>query len=259
VNGTQDNACGPRGGGACENCAARGEICEARQCIEECGPTTCPDGCCRADNTCARGIADNACGSGGVACANCNTTGSFCNRLVSPRRCNDQQSTCPAAYGACPLGVSTPVTPARQRVCSDASLSTLTAACAGGPDTQACVRAVGALSATCRGCLAPFNEPFSGSAGLYACAASFVSAPCRRATGCATDCAERSCRQCASTSEDQCVALVNEIGGQCMTYALIANCARSALDPGELCSQFSYAHFGEWLRSVGDHFCGNGP
>jgi hypothetical protein len=47
---------------------------------------------------------------------------------------------------------------------------------------------------------------------------------------------------------------------QCNPNFTAANvCTRDALDPGQLCSQFSYADFGAWLRAVGTHFCGNGP
>jgi hypothetical protein len=61
-----------------------------------------------------------------------------------------------------------------------------------------------------------------------------------------------------STSTDQCYALVNGNGGQCFTFDDDASCADAALSNG-LCSSFAYPHFGAWLRSVGDHFCGDGP
>lgn len=186
-------------------------------------------------------------------------SGSFCNGLVVPRRCNDQQSTCPAPYGACAPGSAMPITPARQGACTDAQLDGLVAACAGGPDTAACGAALAPLPAACVTCLQPFRRPFDERAGLFACAASFVNPLCRRAMGCATDCADESCGPCLPTSEDQCYSLVNGSGGQCRTYALGTVCADGALSAGQLCSQYSYADYGSWLRGVGDHFCGNGP
>jgi hypothetical protein len=258
VAGTQDNACGVIGGGACTDCTASNQTCRGRQCVDKCGPANCA-GCCLPNNTCdPLGINNNACGQGGAACVNCNVSGSFCNGLVMPRRCNNQQSTCPASYGACPVGTTMPITPQLQNLCDDASLETLTLACAAGPKTPTCVAAFAALPAACQMCLQPFNFPFEQRTGLYACAASAVNNNCRRAMGCAADCVETSCEQCLPTSQNQCFALVNGNGGQCGPFSNAANCASAAL-AGGLCSQFSYANFGAWLRGVGDQFCGNGP
>jgi hypothetical protein len=259
VTGTQDNACGATGGGACTDCSATNQVCQGRQCREKCSPANCA-GCCQNDNLCATGIANNTCGSGGVACTNCSAAGSFCNGLVVPRRCNNQQTTCPATYGACAPGITTPITPALQNVCPDASLDTLTVACAGGPETAACVAAFALLPGACQTCLTPLNHPFEQEAGLFACAAANVDNNCRRQTGCAINCAQTSCNQCLPTSESQCYSLVNGVGGQCRTFANAADgCTSAALAAGQLCSQFSYANYGGWLRSVGDHFCGNTP
>ncbi len=259
VVGTQDNACGATGGGACLDCTSTNQICQNRQCRDKCGPANC-SGCCQANNTCATGIANNACGSGGIACSNCNVGNSFCNGLVVPRRCNNQQNTCPAPYPQCPGGTTTPQTPALQSVCTDADLDLIATACALGPDTGTCAATVAAAPAGCQTCLKPFNKPFEDNAGLYACAASFVDANCRRATGCELDCSNTSCTQCLPSSTDQCQALVNSNGGQCRTFFQAANqCTTNALQAGQLCSQFSYANYGQWLRGVGDHFCGNGP
>lgn len=135
-------------------------------------------------------------------------------------------------------------------------LADLATACANGPDAGACVAAFSTLGTSCRTCLDRFNQPFDQKAGLYACAASLVNSSCRHAMGCATECAQTSCSQCGS-SESQCYALVNGVG-QCSSFDTAASCADSALSGG-VCSQFSYANFGAWLRSVGDVFCGDGP
>jgi hypothetical protein len=262
VVGTQDNACGATGGGACTDCSASNQICQGRQCVTKCGPGNCA-GCCRTNNTCdVAGISNSSCGENGAACANCSASGSFCNGLVAPRRCNNQQTTCPTSFGLCPIGVTMPVIAQQQQVCTDGNLDTLTAACVGGPGAPGCAAAMAALPLACRTCLAPFNHPFDERAGLFACAASLGGVPgtnlCRRAMGCAAECAETSCEQCSATSETQCRALVNTNGGQCSAFATAANCANPALTGG-LCSQFSYGSFGAWIRSVGDQFCGNGP
>ncbi len=259
VVGNQDNACGPTGGGACTDCSASNKVCQGRQCIDKCGPGNCA-GCCRPNNTCdTLGIDNNSCGQGGVQCANCSASSSFCNGLVAPRRCNNQQSTCPATYSSCPNGTTTAITAQLQNLCTDASLDTLTTACAAGPNAATCVAAFAALPAACRTCLSPFNHPFDQRTGLYACAASSVDNQCRHNMGCATDCADTSCDQCLPTSENQCYTLVNGAGGQCSTFMNNANNCASAALAGGLCSQFSYPNYGAWLRGVGDQFCGNGP
>jgi hypothetical protein len=257
VLGTQDNACGKAGGAACTDCTASNQTCQNQQCVQKCGPSNCA-GCCRPDGTCdGLGSNNNSCGQGGVACDNCSATGSFCNGLVVPRRCNDDQSTCPAPYNSCAPGITMPATPQLQNVCTDANLDTLALACAGGADTIACGIAVAALPAACRTCIAPFNHPFEQNTGLFACAASSVSTSCRRAMGCSDDCAQTSCSQCLATSENSCITLVTNPGGQCRTL-FNTSCANAALSSG-LCSRFSYASYGAWLRGVGDQFCGNGP
>jgi hypothetical protein len=115
------------------------------------------------------------------------------------------------------------------------------------------------LPLACRSCLSRFDVPFEQRTGLWACAASFVGKSCRRALGCATDCLTTSCDQCSEGSESACTTLVSSSPiGQCAPYTGSASCATLALTSG-VCSQFSYASFGAWLRGVGDHFCGDGP
>jgi hypothetical protein len=211
------------------------------------------------DDTCVLGVANDACGAGGVACDNCRG-GSFCNGLVVPRRCNDQQDTCPADYPACPPGTSTPITAEQQGTCSEGELDKLAAACAGGPETPDCVAVMAGVTSACSQCLVPFQVPFAHRDGLWACVASFVGVPCRRAMGCVTDCVDTSCSQCLPSSANQCDTLVTGIGNQCGPFSNQATaCTRTALQPGQLCSQFSYSDFGKWFRAVGDHYCGDGP
>lgn len=260
VVGTQDNACGSANGQACADCTQTNQVCQAGQCVDKCGPGNCT-GCCGATG-CAGGVANNACGSGGVVCDNCTTQASFCNGLVTPRRCNNKQTTCPAPYATCPAAITMPVTPTLQKHCTDAVLANLATACAASPDAPQCVSALQVLVATspaCATCIQPFAKPFTEGSGLWRCAAPFVPATCRRETGCAADCADDSCTQCVPASEAQCRDLVNGPGGQCRTFALAAGCANAALAAGQLCSQFSYPDYGQWLRAVGDHYCGNGP
>jgi hypothetical protein len=260
VVGTQDNACGLPNGQACADCTSGNRVCVGRQCRDKCGPGNCA-GCCSGNN-CVPGFANNACGSSGATCTNCTADGSTCNGLVTPRVCANQQDTCPAAYPTCPAGVTTAITPSRQERCSDADLDALATACATGANTATCVSAMQVLQATnpaCAGCVRPFNRPFTQLAGLYLCAAPFLNAPCNRSTGCAVDCADTSCEQCPAASETQCRNQVNQ-GGQCTTYVQQTACATAALGNGQLCAPQTYGgNYGQWLRAVGDHFCGDGP
>ena len=264
VVGTQDNACGQPNGSACTDCTSSNQVCQGRQCVDKCGPANC-SGCCASNNQCVSGINNSACGSGGTTCANCTLQNSFCNGLVTPRRCNNQQTTCPAPYTTCPNGITTPVTPTLQKLCSEGNLNDLATGCATSPDSPSCTAAFQVLAATnaaCATCVSPFNKPFGEGTGLWLCAAPQLQQTqpaCLRATGCASDCQDDSCTQCLPTVEDQCHDLVNGPGGQCRTFALAAACANAALGAGQLCSQFSYPSFGQWLRAVGDHFCGDGP
>jgi hypothetical protein len=267
VIGTQDNACGGAGA-ACNDCTGAGQACQNRVCVDKCGPANCV-GCCTGTNVCALGFANNACGENGVACANCTAGGSTCDALVSPRVCQIAQTTCPAAYGACPAGVTSPITPTLQGLCADLDLDALQTACAstpfggGGPDSASCQAAFKVLAGTnaaCATCLAPFDVPFGSLSGIYTCVAPSVSATCNRSTGCAVDCTNKSCDQCDPTFTSQCESQVDANGGQCFSYITQTACVGTALGPGKLCSPQTYGgNFGSWLRAVGDHFCGNGP
>lgn len=260
VVGTQDNACGPANGQACNDCTATNKICQNRACVDKCGPANCPTGCCTTANACALGFENSQCGAGGAACANCTLVpGSFCNGLVDPRRCNNQQNTCPAPYLVCPPGTTTPVTATLQNLCSEADLDKLAAACANAPTDAGCVTAMGEVANACRTCVAPFNVPFETMTGLHRCAAPSVDAGCRVAMACVVDCLDDSCDTCEAGKRSQCRDLVDNPGRACNAYAVAASCANDALEVGKLCSQFSYPQFGQWLRAVGDHFCGNGP
>ena len=52
---------------------------------------------------------------------------------------------------------------------------------------------------------------------------------------------------------------MNASGNQCGNFFDATNCTQSALEAGQLCSQYSYLDYGKWLEAVGDHFCGDGP
>ncbi|MBX3189734.1 MAG: hypothetical protein KF819_22100 [Labilithrix sp.] len=268
VIGVQDNACGG-GGQQCNDCTQGAQVCTAGQCRDRCGPANCA-GCCTTSNACALGFANGACGSGGAACVNCTGAGSTCNGLVNPRVCNNQQNTCPAPYGACPDGVTTPITPSLQNHCDDLDLDGLQGACAGGQETGTCAAAfalLAAVKAPCAACLAPFNVPLGQLSGIYACVAPFVDVDCNRSTGCAMHCQTTSCSQCPPASTEQCRSQVGANGGQCFGLIAQTSCIQTqgAVDPGDLCSPLTYppiadtALFSRWFRAVGDHFCGNGP
>lgn len=254
VGGNSDGACGI-GGKTCSSCDAT-QTCSGNTCVQKCTAATCPNGCCQ-NNTCVAGISNDACGTGGVACSSCTADGAFCDGLVTPRRCSDNQSTCPASYGKCPGGTTEAVIKSAQGVCTDQELNAAQIACA-DPTSQLCQTAI-SVAGACGTCMSAFAHPFSERTGLYACAAAFVQKPCRDNLGCAVDCATSSCNGCSTSATASCYTLVDSNNGQCNSFAQAASCADTALAAGQLCSQFSYADFGTWFSAVGAHFCGNGP
>ena len=144
-------------------------------------------------------------------------------RSSTPRVCANQQITCPAPYPSCPAGTTTPVTPSLQGVCDDAAdLDAIRAACAGGPDTGDVHRGVPGPRRDERGVR---DVPHAVRRAVQRSSAASISArrrssmpTCNHATGCAVDCADTSCSQCAAGIEDQCRNQVNGGGGQCRTY-----------------------------------------
>lgn len=97
--------------------------CPARTPPPCCGPTTCPDGCCDANGLC-QSSGDNACGIGGVACANCGARGEVCiaggtccnpgtdprcrracDATTCPNGCCDTNGQCqPSGNSSCGIG-----------------------------------------------------------------------------------------------------------------------------------------------------------
>jgi hypothetical protein len=70
TSGLAANACGT-GGMACSVCQGQ-QLCTAGFCAAKtCDATSCPSGCCSADNTCQQGDSASACGDGGGACTAC--------------------------------------------------------------------------------------------------------------------------------------------------------------------------------------------
>lgn len=260
VLGTQDNACG-QNGAACNDCVPGNQVCQARVCRNKCSAANCA-GCCTPGNVCAVGFTNGACGSGGATCTNCTAAASTCNTLSLPRLCANQAGLCPAAYPACPAGVTTAIEPALQGVCDGvADLDPIQNACNMGKGTcDAAFLVLAATNPACAACLTPFDVPFNQFSGLYRCAAPFVAAACNRSTGCETDCEGTSCTQCPPGNEDQCKTQVNGGGGQCNAFVQASACVAPAVAAGQLCSPLTYGGaFGSWLRGVGGHFCGNGP
>jgi hypothetical protein len=206
------------------------------------------------------GIGNNACGSNGNACEDCSARNAFCDGLVVPRVCNDEQKTCPAPYSTCSPGTTAQAIKELQNVCTDAQLDAISSACNGSQQDFFCQFTINQSPAACQTCITNFNHPFAERTGLYNCAATNVTGSCRHSMGCATDCIDTSCSACSNATETSCDTLVEGNGGQCNSFTSDAEtCASGELAAGQRCSQFSYPSYSAWLRSVGDHFCGNGP
>jgi len=112
VPGTDPTACGA-GGNTCEDCTAFNGTCGGGQCIGPpppvCDPSTCPTGCCDGTN-CLPGNLDTFCGTGGVACVDCETSKKTCSTgqtcagapptcdATNCQGCCDQSNTCQAGF-----------------------------------------------------------------------------------------------------------------------------------------------------------------
>lgn len=97
VSGVTEAACG-HGGASCQACPS-GTFCNAGGGCRPgtpCTPQSCPNGCCGVDldgGVCYPGTADDTCGSGGVACTDCQNAhevcvGGVCGIPCSPSTCN---------------------------------------------------------------------------------------------------------------------------------------------------------------------------
>lgn len=253
-----DSTCGS-GGGQCQDCAADGRVCETGSCVVPCTEVSC-GGCCNG-NVCEAGFLNDTCGSGGQACSNCGAAASICNVDALPRSCVDT-ADCPAAYDACPAGVSLPVPPMGDS-CNAQLLANAAAACSQGPNTTGCQNFFAQLTAqpanaACAQCLSPFRYTFASQRGLVNCLSPFVSASCNRTVGCAFDCEDRSCEACAPVATGACRQNVRQ--DQCGAYFAGASCLAGAVfGAGSFCNPQAYNGYGEWLREVGRQFCDTAP
>ena len=76
ISGLAITACGTNGM-TCSVCQAQ-QLCTAGSCVARiCDATSCPDGCCSANNTCQQGDSASACGGGGSSCTTC-ASGELC-------------------------------------------------------------------------------------------------------------------------------------------------------------------------------------
>jgi hypothetical protein len=99
VGGTSSNACG-FGGQPCQDCVARGLVCQGQQCllIAQCNAQNCGFGCCEG-NTCVGGTSSNACGFGGQPCQNCQQFGETCQGQTCQGQMGCNAQNC--GFGCC--------------------------------------------------------------------------------------------------------------------------------------------------------------
>jgi hypothetical protein len=171
--------------------------------------------------------------------------------------CRNQQTTCPAAYPSCPSNATTQP-PAIQKVCTPQDLVEAAAACAGGAASAGCQAFFSTetqINAACAACLSPFDVPFNQETGLFLCVAPFVGASCNTDTGCYVDCITKSCAQCPAGQVNQCRNQARN--GDCQQYFSGTTCTGGAFfGAGAFCNPANYQGFGNWLRGVGGHYCG---
>lgn len=204
--GTSATACGVEGG-ACQDCARDGRSCDVvrRTCGESaCNATNCK-GCC-VGSQCVGGTDNKACGSGGAACKNCDTTGQTCDaKSDAGAVCVGTPSCSPANCGGCCLGTQCLIG-ADNTACGKggAACQNCTGAgqiCGplGTPNERTCQAQPACGPANCAGCCAGntcVNPPTAAACGqagaaCKACAANETcqAGACRPTTTCADTCA----------------------------------------------------------------------
>ncbi|CAN5352290.1 hypothetical protein BH09MYX1_BH09MYX1_10400 [soil metagenome] len=255
---SSNTTCGTAGK-LCQNCTLTNGTCSSGTCVvtPTCTPQNCASGCCQA-GTCFAGFTNNRCGSSGNNCTDCTQQASVCNTGVTPRVCNNQQTTCPAAFPSCAGNVTTSVLPVTKNLCTSQDLADAQSACAGGAGTFACDQffsTILSIKPQCGACLKPFDYTFFEATGIYNCVAAAVTTQCNHNTGCATSCQDTSCVQCPANSVDSCRTSVRQ-GGQCQQYFVNTQCAIQGLQSpqGSFCAP--QGNFGNWLHTVGGHYCG---
>jgi hypothetical protein len=187
----------------------------------------------------------------------------MCDVNITPRVCLNMQNQCPSNYGGCPSGLSTPVQPFSQGVCSSTDLQNASSGCSAGAHTTACQSFFSfeqMQNPACAKCLGAFDFDFLELKGILECVSPFVNATCNHDIACVFDCATTSCQKCPDPQAvTQCQG--QAINGTCSSFATsLANdqCAQTAaLTGGAFCLPVGTGgNFGAWFGQVGARFCG---
>jgi hypothetical protein len=257
LSGADPWACGAMGE-PCQNCTGPGQACEITPAggicstTQTCDPQNCR-GCCRTDGVCGSGWTNDECGSGGVVCQNCVVFGGTCqNQSCTPGPTPD----CPAAYSGCPNYYRTSQPTTSLGVCQPYDLDALRDACNGTPTSPSCgqwfqnEKATNPLCYTC-------VFQFTGTDAYAKCLAPYIRHTCNHELTCTLDCMNQACGQCSTQQVDQCQNDIFQGGGTCSVYTQGIWCAQDAINQkAPFCG--SGPDTGDWLRAVGNHYCGTG-
>lgn len=254
-SGGQQQACG-NSGQQCRNCSMQDLVCDPNQhvCVPDqgCGPWNCP-GCCTPNGTCLPGNTDWRCGEGGAMCVNCTMSNSMC----IDGACSTEPQNCPGPYGSCDPAntLQTPV-PA-PFACSSQQLQRMQQSCNSYPPSQTCLTALNNLQQMAPQCGSCVRQ-FLSYDGYYSCLEPFMNDQCDHEFACAIDCVVEVCGQC--TTEDQMAQCQQDAfyGGACTPHIGGLDCYLDAINgPAAFCDQ-GYGSYGDWLRTVSNHYCGSG-
>ncbi|MCA9666168.1 MAG: hypothetical protein KC503_11295 [Myxococcales bacterium] len=150
VAGTSDGACG-KGGAQCASCNT-GQQCVNQACATvQCDSSTCSEGCCNSSGQCVPGTTAADCGTGGVACKQCNAGSQICNAgscATAPQGCNpttcpngccDKNGTCVTPTDqACGSGGAACTACGSNQICSGGKCTCTAFSCSGCCDGDAC-------------------------------------------------------------------------------------------------------------------------
>jgi hypothetical protein len=251
--GDQNKACGIKAN-KCIDCNSLGQICNPAtgNCVfvPNCGPGNC-SGCCTLGGQCRPGQSNTQCGKLGVVCENCLQTGGSC----IGGSCSGQPN-CPAPYQGCPSYLSTPKPVQSLGVCPQSELDQMKAMCTGDPPPPSCQDWFQKEQVANPGCYKCLYQ-FLGPNGFATCLAPFLDPSCNHQLSCSLDCVSVACSQCTSQYQQQCQNDVFMGSGTCSGYMQGLYCAQTAINgPGAFCN--STGDGAQWLRVVGNHYCGTG-
>lgn len=247
-------------GQACVSCTAIGLACAGQRCVSctgdactgvgtgcleggagcpaaaNCGPSTCPAGCCDATGVCRPGTADMSCGGHGGACQTCRSGDECIDQTCAAKPCSETCAGCCNPSDTCRPGDSTTACGVYGAACVDCSVE--------GDECSDQQCSVPADAGTCicpLGCCDAFNECHPGASNTQCGAGS----ACEDCTSSGTECVGQQCIDAAGAAvcnEQTCASGCCDGNGACQQGITGSVCGgfgttcQNCLSSGALCT-----------------------